>query len=317
MANPPPPVTATWWQPPSSPPQTWHWQLSKSTSLNLPILLSSPVQILDTDLFDTPPSTIQALHAASKTVICYFSAGSYEDWRPDRAGFPRSIIGKGLDGWPGEYWLDIRGITVPGNQLASILSARLDMAKTKGCDAVEPDNVDAYINSSGFPLSGIDQITFNSWLADAAHARNLSIGLKNDVDQIGSLVSKFDWALNEECVRYGECAKLAPFKAANKAVFGVEYSTAKGGFDAACAGPREMGFNWLVARLELGGWVYDCTTKTERDFGGGSGSGGGGGGGGGTNDPAPNAGTRPSWGLGNWVMGIGFVYGLAAVLGLA
>ena len=40
--------------------------------------------------------------------VCYFSAGSAEDWRPDFRQFPSAAIGRALDGWPGESWVDIR-----------------------------------------------------------------------------------------------------------------------------------------------------------------------------------------------------------------
>jgi hypothetical protein len=94
------------------------------------------------------------------------------------------------------------------------MSARMDIAKTKGCDGVEPDNIDAYTadNKGGsFKLTYNDQITYNTWLAKEAHARDLSIGLKNDVDQVKDLVTHFDWALNEECWEYNECDTLQPF----------------------------------------------------------------------------------------------------------
>jgi hypothetical protein len=44
-----------------------------------------------------------------------------------------------------------------------------------------------------------------------AHKQGLSVGLKNDVEQIGALHSHFDWALNEECLDYDECGEYAPF----------------------------------------------------------------------------------------------------------
>lgn len=93
------------------------------------------------------------------------------------------------------------------------MSKRLDLAKSKGCDGVEPDNIDAYIqvNGGGFKVTYQDQLNYNIWLAREAHARNLSIGLKNDVDQVKDLVSHFDWALNEECYQYNECDTLLPF----------------------------------------------------------------------------------------------------------
>lgn len=55
-------------------------------------------------------------------------------------------------------------------------------------------------------------------LISEAHSRGLSVGLKNDVDQIHSLVSYFDWALNEECVEYNECNKYQPFFDAGKVI---------------------------------------------------------------------------------------------------
>ncbi len=86
--------------------------------------------------------------------MCYLSAGTYENWRPDAAAFSKQIIGKADEGWTGENWLDIRRIDL----LAPILQARLDLCKAKGFDAVEPDNVDGYQNETGFPLTAADQL---------------------------------------------------------------------------------------------------------------------------------------------------------------
>jgi len=91
------------------------------------------------------------------------------------------------------------------------MADRMNLAKTKGCDGLEPDNVDGYENDSGFQLTGNNQIAYNTWLAQQAHARNLSIGLKNDIDQVKELVDHFDWALNEQCWEYNECDTLKPF----------------------------------------------------------------------------------------------------------
>lgn len=92
------------------------------------------------------------------------------------------------------------------------MRARLDLAKNKGCDGVEPDNVDAYTQPDpGFPLTYDDQKAYNIFLAQEAHARDLSIGLKNDLDQVLDLLPYFDWALNEQCWYYQECHLLQPF----------------------------------------------------------------------------------------------------------
>lgn len=231
------------WRP--QPGTTWQWQLSGTLDT------SYDVQMYDLDLFDTPGPTIVALRAAGRAVVCYLSAGSWEDWRPDAGAYPPALLGNELDGWPGERWVDIRRLDL----LGPILAARFDLAVEKGCTGVEPDNVDAYQNASGFPLTAADQLAFNLWLAAAAHARGLSVGLKNDLDQIPDLVGAFDWALDEQCWEYDECAALAPFVAAGKAVFGVEYTGDPAQF---CPPLNALGYSWLKKELDLGPWRIDC-----------------------------------------------------------
>ena len=96
----------------------------------------------DIDLFDAPLELIGRLHREGRVVVCYFSAGTYEDWRPDQADFPPQVLGKTLPEWPSERWLDIRQL----EQLAPVLISRLDLAVQKDCDGVEPDNLDGYDN---------------------------------------------------------------------------------------------------------------------------------------------------------------------------
>ncbi len=184
-------------------------------------------------------------------MICYLSAGSWEDWRPDAGFYPPGVLGNPLDGWPGERWVDIRRLDI----LGPILEARLDLAESKGCTGVEPDNVDAYQNDSGFPLQAADQLVFNRWLASEAHQRGLSVGLKNDLDQVPDLVGGFDWALNEQCYEYSECDLLQPFIDAGKAVFGVEYNGDELVF---CPYFNALGYSWLKKDLDLGAWRIDC-----------------------------------------------------------
>jgi hypothetical protein len=232
-----------WWQP--APGTTWQWQLSGG------IDTSYDVEMYDIDLFEAPPEVIKQLQDAGRTVICYFSAGSWEDWRPDAGAFPPELLGKPLQGWPGERWLDIRQIEL----LAPLMTARLDLAVDKGCDGVEPDNIDGYQINSGFPLEYADQLNYNRWLAAQAHARGLSIGLKNDLEQIPDLLDDFDWALNEECFSYHECDLLLPFISAGKAVFGVEYELDTADF---CPQANAMGFSFLRKNWELDAWRIDC-----------------------------------------------------------
>jgi hypothetical protein len=126
-------------------------------------------------------------------------------------------------GWNGESWIDIRNWTV----LGPIMAARMRMCLSKGFDAVEPDNLDGFQNRTGFPLTDAQQITYNTNLAATAHDLGLAVALKNDVDQLAQLVPFFDFAINEECARYNECAGYTVFTNAGKAVWNVEYQSAK------------------------------------------------------------------------------------------
>ena len=143
-----------------------------------------------------------------KKVICYMEAGAYETYRPDAAKFkalsPR-IWGAADEGWPGSYWLDIRRI----DELAPIMKARFQICKDKGFDAIEPDEITAWNNNSGFPLTYADQIAYNRAVAGWAHAIGMSIGLKGDLEQAHDLVDDFDWTLNEECYQYDECSQVS------------------------------------------------------------------------------------------------------------
>ena len=67
---------------------TWQMQLSGV------IDTSVKADVYDIDLFDAKRETIDLLHSKGIQVICYFSAGSVEDWRPDAKLFPASVSGK-------------------------------------------------------------------------------------------------------------------------------------------------------------------------------------------------------------------------------
>jgi hypothetical protein len=245
VASSSPSPTLERWIPPVS--TTWQWQLTG------PLDLSVDVLMYDVDLFDTPAATVKELHRLGRKAICYISAGTREDWRPDAARFPAAVVGARLEGWTGERWLDIRRIDLIG----PIIEARLDLCRDKGFDGVEPDNIDGYANRSGFPLAAADQLRFNKWIAAAAHARGLSVGLKNDLDQTEDLVADFDWALNEQCFEYKECDRLAPFTKAGKAVFVVEYSLPAASF---CEEARTRRFNALRKRLSLDAHREACAS---------------------------------------------------------
>ena len=207
----------------------WNYQLgSVPTTADLDIVASStnPNKLIVFDLFDTPASTVSLAKSKGITAVCYFSAGSWENWRPDASKFPSTVLGNNLSGWAGEKWLDVRQVST----LGPIMASRIDLAKQKGCDAVDPDNVDGYTNNTGFPLVAQDQFNYNKYLADTAHSKGLAVSLKNDIDQVAQLQPYFDFAINEQCFQYSECAGYSAFTNAGKAVLNVEYDITAASF---------------------------------------------------------------------------------------
>src|SRR5687767_8140673 len=59
------------------------WQIQLSKPLDR-AALDLDVEVFDIDLFDNENSIIDDLHSKERKVICYFSAGTYEDWRDDK-----------------------------------------------------------------------------------------------------------------------------------------------------------------------------------------------------------------------------------------
>jgi hypothetical protein len=180
--------------------------------------------------------------------------GSWEDWRPDKDQFPAEVIGNDYEGWPGEKWLDIRQI----DQLAPIMRARLDLCRERGFDGIEPDNIDAYTADTGFPLTADDQLKYNMWLANEAHKRGLSIGLKNDSDQAADLEPYFDWALTEDCFAQDWCEQMSVFIQAGKPVFAAEYTDSGITLDQFCPQAKVMKINAILKNRNLDAYRQAC-----------------------------------------------------------
>lgn len=65
---------------------------------------------------------------------------SYEPYRPDSKQFKSDDMGSVMEGWEDEKWLKTNSANV-----RKIMAARIALAATKGCDAIDPDNVDGYV----------------------------------------------------------------------------------------------------------------------------------------------------------------------------
>ena len=222
---------------------SWHLQLDGP-------LRQPHRQVYIIDLFDHSATRIAHLKARGHIVLCYFSAGTWEDWRADAGQFPTDSLGLPLADWPGERWLDYRH-----PQVRTVLAARLDLARDKGCDGVDPDNVDGYANRNGLALTRSEQLLFNRWLAEQAHARDLAVGLKNAVELLDELHDAFDFAVNESCYRYSECAAYQLMRSQGKPVFIAEYRPYS---RTLCRQARQAGYQLQFFRRNLRGIGRAC-----------------------------------------------------------
>jgi hypothetical protein len=229
-----------WWVMPQH--LTWYWQLTGK------IDNSEPVAAYDIDGFETSAAEVASLHAQGKHVICYIDVGTAENWRPDYSEFPESVLGDS-NGWPGERWLDIRQLSV----LEPIMTARFQMCREKGFDAVEPDNMEGYANESGFSLTAQEQLTYNKWVANEVHSLGMAVLQKNDSEQTVEQVSYFDGALSEQCNQYHECSNYQPYLVAGKPVLNAEYKLAKAKF---CAADEAAGIMGARYKLALNGKLF-------------------------------------------------------------
>lgn len=247
-----PDAATTWWKP--------------KPGVGFAIRLSVPwgtaattAAVVDFDLFDNPATTVAALKRKGKKTVCYFSAGSWENWRPDAKKFPAVVKGKAYDGWAGERWLDIRRWDV----LGPIMIARMRLCKAKGFDAVDPDNVadvDTWGNVTGFHLKRADSILYVRRLAAQAHALGLAFGLKNasDLSRDPRVLAASDFTVTEDCFKQGWCATSRNFVTARKPVFAIEYTDNRIDFAAFCRQAKQLNLSPLLKRRNLDAWEKRC-----------------------------------------------------------
>lgn len=228
------------------------WQI---TLVEPPTALDLEVDAWDLDLVDTPRATIAALQARGVKVICYFSAGTFEPGRPDAADFAADVIGNGYED---EAFAEERYLDVTNPVVFDIMKARLDLALAKGCDAVDPDNVDLPTHDTGFNISAADMRTFNRGLIAEAQARGLAIGFKNFLGELDEIGDEYDFAVNEECVQFDECDAYSDnLLAAGKPVFHIEYVEPTE-VAAVCATAGPLGLSTVIKNLILDDAVTFC-----------------------------------------------------------
>jgi hypothetical protein len=272
-----PPVTsagaAGWWVPPLGN-QPWQWELSHPLRLTkahdmgtddrLPSGAFAPhPAIYDIDANINPASTVAALHAMGKHVVCYVEVGAAGNYySASDEGIPTTYFaqlksagefGAKVPGYP-EYYLDIESPTT-----VSIIEAMIrQQCAAKGFDAVETDIDEEYNDPSGLPLTKADQEQYMTTLAGYMHSLGLGWWIKNPDDTGDSYATDMeplaDAVLTEQCNQYQSCGLLSAY-VGHKAVFDAEYRLKPAKF---CAADDALGFNGAKFNLGLTGVRKPC-----------------------------------------------------------
>ena len=179
--------------------------------------VSSGQEVVHLDGFDSTTDQVASYKKSGKIVSAYLSTGSWENWRPDKADFPKETIGKVYEGWAGEKWLNLSVWTL----LKPVMKKRMEMIKSKGFDGFELDNTEAHHHDP--KATKADSITYHKWVAKTAHKRGLFVIWKNSLDLIKDVVNEYDAIINEEAIHFNETEELKLFWDKNKPVWVFEY----------------------------------------------------------------------------------------------
>jgi hypothetical protein len=225
------------------------WQVQLTGKLDTTI----DARLYIVDFEDVGAATIAELHAAGRAVACYLSAGSWESWRSDATSFPVATIGNPMANYPQEYWLDIRDGTVQG-----LMLARVNRARSNGCDAIELSNLSNTGQDTGFAaLASTDYVTYGQAMARAVSARGMSVGLDGAEDLLGELLPVFDWGAAVDCFATDGCQAWSPMLAANRPVLLVEFGDAATAQEI-CASATQAGYDALIKNRAFDAFRIPC-----------------------------------------------------------
>jgi hypothetical protein len=170
-------AAATWWHP--GPLTSWQYAIGEPLPIAVPTNIGN-VEAYDIDegnVAGTSTSqvaaSVGAIHAGGAKAICYVETGGWESYRSDASEYSSAILGSTVPGYTDERYLDIRqwsddpGPT--GLTLGQILTARFQLCKDEGFDGVETDLDDTYADSTGFPLTMANELTFMTEMAGVIH----------------------------------------------------------------------------------------------------------------------------------------------------
>ena len=232
-------------------------------------LAPAPV-VYDIDGIINPASTVSALHAMGKHVVCSIEVGAVGNYDSAAAAaaadadegitttyydqlHAAGVVGGSVPGWP-EHYLDIRSPAT----VTIVESMIHDQCAAKGFDAVETDIDESYHSANGFGPTKADEEHLMTTLAGYMHGLGLGWWIKNPDDTgdhyAADMEPLADAVLTEQCNQYFSCGLLSPYFGVN-AIVNAEYQLAVGNF---CANGTALGINGAPVTLNLAGTRKPC-----------------------------------------------------------
>lgn len=171
---------------------------------------------------DTLTDVIATLHENGNAVSAYISIGTGEDWREDFDALKPHLVERQWDDWGGEYF-----ISMPDDEVVSIMKTRIDRIAEWGFDWVEFDNMDwvyddEYREEYGFEATIADGVAYYRALCDYVHSKGMKCMAKSTVEG----AEAFDGATYESYEddrNWWDQAGAQGFLAADKPVIIVHY----------------------------------------------------------------------------------------------
>jgi len=203
--------------------------------------------------FEKEETELAPLVSASKYIACYFSAGSFEPWRDDAELFPESVLGDPLDDYPNERWID-----VSSDAVLERMSARITLAKERGCSAIYPSLVRPGSSEVGFGLSSEEYLLFSQRLVALAHEAELGAIHPSGSARTGE-EELYDatLVLVSGCVSADNCGDWASYQESGRAVFIISEGSEASAADA-CPPEMDRIAPTIVKEGNLSAFRYEC-----------------------------------------------------------
>lgn len=225
--------------------QVESFQVQLSGSLDLDV----EADLFVIDLHSPSDEDFSTLSARSASIGCYFSAGSFEPWRPDADDFPAESLGDPLADYPNENWLDIKSESV-----VALMAARIESAVARGCTDVFPSLVRPSTSENTFSLSADDFANYAAHLAQVAHSVGLGALIAGGAS-FDPITEHYDAVLVFGCASAGSCDEWTTFAETERSVFSIEWGDESAPEDACGEG---IAWPQIVKNQSLDAFRFVC-----------------------------------------------------------